>query len=164
MGALVFRYEGTIGRFAGDGLMIFFNDPLPCPEPAARAVRMALAMRQQMVELLARWRKRGYDLGFGVGITFGYATMARLGFEGRFEYEPNGTVVNLAARLCDEAQDGQILVSRPVCAAVAPLVVAERLPDLTLKGLQQPVPVFNISRLTDADPQSRARPVIRQPP
>src|SRR6185437_3278211 len=100
MGALVFHYEGTVGRFVGDGLMIFFNDPLPCSEPAARAVRMALAMREQMAELLVTWRKRGYELGFGVGIAFGYATLGRLGFAGRFEYEPNGIVVNLAARLC----------------------------------------------------------------
>jgi class 3 adenylate cyclase/CheY-like chemotaxis protein len=144
MGALVFTYEGTVGRFAGDGLMIFFNDPLPCPEPAARAVRMALAMRQRMAELGAAWRRHGYELGFGLGVTLGYATLGRLGFEGRFEYEPNGTVVNLAARLCAEAVDGQILVSQRVYAAVEHLVAAERLSDLTLKGLSRPVSVFNV--------------------
>lgn len=144
MGALVFHYEGTVGRFVGDGLMIFFNDPLPCPEPAARAVRMALAMREQMAELLVTWRQRGYELGFGVGIAFGYATLGRLGFAGRFEYEPNGTVVNLAARLCAEARDGQILVSQRVRAAIEPMVETERLPDLDLKGLPRPVAVFDV--------------------
>lgn len=146
MGALVFHYEGKVGRFVGDGLMIFFNDPLPCLEPAARAVRMALAMREQMAELLAAWRKRGHELGFGVGITFGYATLGRLGVAGRFEYEPNGTVVNLAARLCAEARDGQILVGRRVRAAVETVVETERLPDLELKGLPRPVAVFNLPR------------------
>ena len=150
MGALVFEYEGTVGRFAGDGLMIFFNDPLPCPDAAARAVRMALAMRWRMVELSAAWRRHGYELGFGLGITFGYATLGRLGFEGRFEYEPNGTVVNLAARLCAEANDGQILVSQRVNAAVEHLTVTERLPDIMLKGLLRPVPVFNVVAPRDA--------------
>jgi class 3 adenylate cyclase len=148
MGALVFAYEGTVGRFAGDGLMIFFNDPLPCPEPAVRAVKMALAMRQRMGELTAIWRRHGYDLGFGLGITLGYATLGRLGFEGRFEYEPNGTVVNLAARLCGEASDGQILVSQRVHATVEHLVEAKPLPDLSLKGLLRPVPVFSIEKAT----------------
>jgi class 3 adenylate cyclase len=149
MGALVFEYEGTIGRFVGDGLMIFFNDPLPCPDPAARAVRMALAMRRRMAGLSTAWRRHGYELGFGLGVTLGYATLGRLGFEGRFEYEPNGTVVNLAARLCGEASDGQILVSQRVLATVEHLVDAERLPDLNLKGIQRPVPVFNITGSRD---------------
>jgi class 3 adenylate cyclase len=144
MGVLVFHYEGTIGRFAGDGLMIFFNDPVACPEPAVRAAQLAVAMREQMAELLASWRRRGFELGFGVGITFGYATLGRLGFVGRFEYEPNGTIVNLAARLCAEARDGQILVSQRVQAAIESILKTERLPDLDLKGLPRPVPVFNI--------------------
>jgi class 3 adenylate cyclase/CheY-like chemotaxis protein len=144
MGRLVFEYEGTVGRFAGDGLMIFFNDPLPCPDPAGRAVRMALAMRERMAELSRGWLRHGYELGFGVGITFGYATLGRLGFPGRFEYEPNGSVVNLAARLCAEALGGQILVSQRVHAAVEGAIEVERLPDVSFKGFHRPVSVFNV--------------------
>src|SRR5262249_18964117 len=109
LGGLIHKYEGTVERFAGDGIMIFFNDPLPCPDPSLRAVQMALEMREQVGELLVKWRKQGYELGFGVGIAHGYATLGRIGFEGRFDYSAIGTVVNLAARLCSDAKDGQIL-------------------------------------------------------
>jgi class 3 adenylate cyclase len=144
MGEEAFRFGGTVGRFAGDGLMIFFNDPVPCPDPAARAVRMAVAMRGRMDALIAAWGKLGYELGFGVGIALGHATLARLGFEDRFEYEPNGRVVNLAARLCDQAQSGQILIDRRVYAEVEELVEVVQLGDLALKGFARPMPTYNV--------------------
>ena len=147
MGQLIFKFEGTVEHFAGDGLMVFFNDPLPCPDPAARAVRMAVAMRDQMGELAEVWRRRGHELGFGVGIAMGYATLGTIGFEGRFDYGAIGTVVNLASRLCDEAGPGQILVSRRVHDDVEELIVAEPLPDLQLKGFAKPVPAMNVLRL-----------------
>jgi DNA-binding response OmpR family regulator len=112
MGRLILAHEGTLERFTGDGMMIFFNDPVPVPDPAARAVRMALAMRQAVGELTARWRKRGYDLDCGMGVAQGYATIGAIGFEGRWDYGAIGTVTNLAARLCAEAKPGQILAPR----------------------------------------------------
>jgi len=147
MGEEAFRYGGTVGRFAGDGLMIFFNDPLPCPDPAGMAVKMAVAMRARMEELEAAWRKLGYELGFGVGIGLGHATLARLGFEGRFEYEPNGRVVNLAARLCGEAKSGQILLDQRVYAATEDLVETEQIADLSLKGVSRPIAAYNALQL-----------------
>jgi len=144
MGSLIFEFEGTVGHFAGDGMMVFFNDPLPCPDPAARAVRMAVAMRERMGALSAAWRKRGNELGFGVGIDLGYATLGKIGFEGRFDYNAIGTVVNMASRLCDDALSGQVLLSQRAYAAVEELVEAETLPDLTLKGFARPVQVVNV--------------------
>jgi class 3 adenylate cyclase len=151
LGELIFCYEGTLERFAGDGLMVWFNDPLPCEDPAGRAVRMALAMRGRVGELAAGWRKRGHELGFGVGIAQGYATLGRIGFEGRFDYAAIGTVTNLAARLCGEAGSGQILVSRRVYAAVEERVEAEAVGELALKGLLRPVPAYNVVGLREAD-------------
>lgn len=144
LGALIFRFEGTLERFAGDGLMVFFNDPLPCPEPAARAVSMAVAMHQQIGELAMTWGKRGHQLAFGMGIAMGYATLGKIGFEGRFDYGAIGTVTNLAARLCDQARGGQILISQRVHAAVEELVEAEPAGELLLKGFHRPVPTFNV--------------------
>jgi class 3 adenylate cyclase len=144
LGTLIFRFEGTLERFAGDGLMVFFNDPLPCPDPAVQAVRMATAMRQQMGELTEKWRRRGHHLDFGVGIAQGYATLGMIGFEGRVDYGAIGLVTNLASRLCDEARGGQILVGQRVYAAVEELVEAEPLGELSLKGLHKPVPAFNV--------------------
>jgi adenylate cyclase len=149
MGELIFRFEGTLERFAGDGLMVFFNDPLPCQDPAARAVRMSAAMRERTGELSRVWRKRGHELGFGVGIALGYATLGKIGFEGRFDYGAIGTVTNLASRLCDEARSGQILISQRVYAMVEDLVEVEPLGDLDLKGFHKPVSAFNVVAIKD---------------
>jgi adenylate cyclase len=149
LGELIFRFEGTLERFAGDGLMVFFNDPVPCPDPAPRAVRMAVAMRQRVGELTGTWRKRGHQLDFGVGIAQGYATLGKIGFEGRFDYAAIGPVTNLAARLCDEAAGGQILISQRVYAAVDGLAMAERVGELWLKGFVKPVPAFSVHELQD---------------
>jgi adenylate cyclase len=149
LGELIFRFEGTLERFAGDGLMVFFNDPVPCPDPAARAVRMAVAMRQRVGELTGTWRKRGHQLDFGVGIAQGYATLGKIGFEGRFDYAAIGPVTNLAARLCGEAAGGQILISQRVYAAVEALAVADQVGELSLKGFVKPVPAYNVWALKD---------------
>jgi class 3 adenylate cyclase/CheY-like chemotaxis protein len=149
MGGLIFQFEGTLERFAGDGLMVFFNDPLPCPDPAARAVRMAVAMRERVGTLAETWRKRGHQLGFGVGIALGYATLGKIGFEGRFDYGAIGTVTNLAARLCDEARGGQILISQRVFAAVEDLAETEPAGECNLKGFLKPVPAFNVVRMKE---------------
>src|SRR5919109_1627105 len=149
LGELIFRFEGTLERFVGDGLMVFFNDPVPCPDPAERAVRMAVAMRQRVGELTEMWRKRGHQLDFGVGIAQGYATLGKIGFEGRFDYAAIGSVTNLAARLCGEATGGQILINQRVYAAVEELVKAEPRGDLLLKGFARPVPAFSVHELKD---------------
>ena len=147
MGRLILEHEGTLERFTGDGMMIFFNDPVPVSDAPERAVRMAVAMRQRVDELLVRWKKRGYDLDFGVGIAQGYATIGAIGFEGRLDYGAIGTVTNLAARLCGEAKPGQILVSQRVYGAVEDSVEVEELGGLALKGFSKPVPAFNVVRL-----------------
>lgn len=144
MGALIFRFEGTLERFTGDGLMVFFNDPLPCPDPSARAVRMALEMRQHMEGLTDAWRHRGYQLHFGIGIAHGQATLGMIGFEGRVDYAAIGPVTNLASRLCDHAKGGEILISQQVLEAVRDQVKAEPVGELSLKGLAEPVPAFNV--------------------
>jgi adenylate cyclase len=143
MGELIFAYEGTLERFAGDGLMVFFNDPLPVPEPEAHAVRMAVEMRDRVAELAVGWQRRGY----GVGITSGYATLGRIGFEGRFDYAAIATVTNRASRLCDEAQPGQILAGPVVFSAVEHLVEAEQHPEFTPKGFLHPITPYSILRL-----------------
>jgi adenylate cyclase len=147
LGNLIHKYEGTVERFAGDGIMIFFNDPLPCPDPSLRAVQMAIEMRDQVGQLLVKWRKHGYELGFGVGIAHGYATLGRIGFEGRFDYGAVGTVVNLAARLCSDAKDGQILIEGKVHSAIETSTSTEPTGELTLKGIHRPVRVFNVCAL-----------------
>ncbi len=149
MGTLILAHEGTLERFTGDGIMIFFNDPLPVPNPAERALRMALAMREGVSALTDKWHKSGYDLGFGVGLAQGYATIGAIGFEGRWDYGAIGTVTNLAARLCGEAKPGQVLVSRRVFATVENLIDVEPIGELSLKGFLKPVTTFNVLRFKD---------------
>jgi class 3 adenylate cyclase len=148
LGALIHKYEGTVERFAGDGVMILFNDPLPCPDPNQRAVRMSVEMRDQVAELANKWRKAGHELGFGMGIAHGYATLGRIGFEGRFDYSAIGTVVNLAARLCADAKDGQILIDGKVQASIEQSAGTEPAGELTLKGFHRPVRAFNVCSLS----------------
>jgi adenylate cyclase len=147
MGEMILQHEGTLEHFAGDGMMIFFNDPVPVDNAAERAVRMALAMRARVKELTLKWRKLGYDLDFGVGIAQGYATIGAIGFEGRWEYGAIGSVPNIAARLCGEAKPGEILVSQRVLAALDELVELEEKGELSLKGFHRPVAAYNILRL-----------------
>ena len=154
VGALISRYEGTLERFTGDGLMVFFNDPVPCPDPAARAVQMAVAMRDGVQGLLDEWRRRGFALGFGTGVDMGDATVGRIGYEGRFDYAAIGTVTNLSARLRQEASDGQILVSQRVYAEVENLVEAEALGTLALRGFARPLLAFSVLRLRAARPEA----------
>ena len=144
MGELIHQYEGTLERFAGDGMMIFFNDPIPCSDPSERAILMAVSMRTRVRELKDTWHRRGHQLDFGVGISQGYATLGKIGFEGRFDYAAIGTVTNLASRLCDEADGEQILVSPRVYSAVEVLVEAETVGELSLKGFSRPILVYNI--------------------
>jgi class 3 adenylate cyclase len=144
VGQLVHEYEGTVERFAGDGVMVMFNDPLPCPDHAERAVMMAVAMRTQIQTLAEDWRKRGHELGVGIGVAQGYATLGPIGFEGRFDYGAIGTVVNLASRLSDSASDGQILISEPVRAATQEIAQTEPLGELSLKGLHNAVAAYNV--------------------
>jgi adenylate cyclase len=145
-GAIIHKFQGTIEHFAGDGLMAMLNDPLPCAEPCLQAVRMAAEMRASVGELTAKWRKHGFELGFGIGIgiAYGYATLGRIGFEGRFDYAAIGAVPNLAARLCDEAKDGQILIDGKVKVAVEAAAQLEPLEELRLKGFHRPIKAFNV--------------------
>jgi class 3 adenylate cyclase len=144
MGQLILEHEGTLERFTGDGMMIFFNDPTPVPNPQERAVQMALAMRARVDELVRGWRKRGWELDFGIGIAQGYATLGAIGFEGRWDYGAIGTVTNLAARLCGEAQPGQILIPRRLYGALEDQVEAEPVGEMSLKGFSRPVSVYNV--------------------
>jgi len=147
LGVLIHKFEGTLERFVGDGVLVLFNDPLPCPDPSERAVRMALEMQAAIGTLCTKWRAAGHQIGFGIGITHGDATLGRIGFEGRFDYSAIGSVVNLAARLCGEARDGQILVDSKVHDAVTAFVDCESIGEIALKGIRRPVPVFNVQRL-----------------
>ena len=144
LGPRVAEFGGTLERFTGDGLMVFFNDPVEQPDHVERAVRMALAMRDDVADLVADWRRLGFALGFGVGIATGYATLGRIGFRDRVDYAAVGSVVNLAARLCGEATDGSILVASRALAAVEGVVQAQPVGDLSLKGFAKPVRVANI--------------------
>jgi class 3 adenylate cyclase len=154
LGPLVSQFEGTLDQFSGDGIMVFFNDPVPIPDAAERAVRMAIAMREAAAALISNWRRLGRDLGFGAGIAQGYATLGQIGFSERSGYTAIGTVCNVAARLCAEAKDGQILISQRVAAHLADNIIVEDIGSLALKGLMQPVAAFNVP-LTAGQPALR---------
>jgi len=144
LAGIINAHEGTLERFAGDGLMVLFNDPMPCPDPCERGVKMAVQMRDRVVELATKWKKLGHDLGFGVGIAHGYATLGRVSSEGRFDYTAIGRVVNLAARLCGEAKSGQILIDGKVHTAVETLADTSSVGELELKGFHRPVAAFDV--------------------
>ncbi len=144
MGAAITAHGGTLEHFAGDGVMVFFNDPIPQEDHVLRAVRMAVVMRDRFAELASTWRRRGYELGFGVGIAVGYATLGRIGFEGRHDYGAIGNVTILASRLCSQAQDGQILLSPRARTMIEELIETESVGELTLKGLSHPVLASNV--------------------
>ncbi len=147
LGRIVLAHEGTIEHFSGDGVMILFNDPIPLAAPELAAIRMALEMRTEVAKLAAGWKKRGHDLGFGVGIANGYATLGAIGFEGRRDYGAIGPVTNLSARLCAEANGGQILISQRILGKVEERVQTEHAGELTLKGLSRPVTAYNVVAL-----------------
>lgn len=151
MGELISRYDATVGWFAGDGLMAWFNDPIPCDEPAKRAVAMAVEMREAMSALTTSWRKRGHELDFSIGVALGYATIGRIGFEGRYDYGAVGSVLNLASRLCDAAEAGQIVVSQRVLAEVEEFFEAQSLGGLVLKGFGKPVEAFAVTALVPVE-------------
>ncbi len=146
MGDLVVEHGGTLEHFAGDGMLVFFNDPILQDDHELRAVRMSIAMRERFDDLAARWRKRGYGLGFGVGVAVGFATLGRIGFEGRHDYAAIGAVVILASRLSTKALDGQILLSQQAYAAVEGQIQVEEAGELELKGFSRPMPAYLATR------------------
>ncbi len=150
LGPLIRKYEGTLDRFTGDGMLVFFNDPLPCADAPERAARLALEMRQAVAALAPVWARRGHRLGFGIGMAQGYATLGRIGFEDRFDYTAIGAVINLASRLCAEAADGQILTSGRLAAAVEAMAEVEDLGERQLRGMSRPVSVANLRGLSRA--------------
>jgi class 3 adenylate cyclase len=152
LGPLIFEYGGTVEHFEGDGVMVFFNDPVPMERPAIQAVKMALAIRDRMAQQCASWRKRGYDLGVGCGIATGYATLGRIGFEGRYDYGAVGPVTNLAARLSSEAKAGQILISQRTFAAIEDEVETEPMGEVSVKGYGRPQPAYNVLKLKERVP------------
>jgi PAS domain S-box-containing protein len=159
MGEIISQYGATLEHFEGDGMMLFFNDPIPVADPTNRAVRMAIAMRDRAAELTDAWRRRGYDLGFGVGIARGYATLGRIGFEGRFDYGAVGSVVNMASRLGNVAGAGQILISLRAFAEVEDVIDAEPAGELEMKGFHGPQQVFNVIGVKA--PRASVEPVQR---
>ena len=145
IGEIIFRHGGTLERFAGDGVMVIFGDPVELDNPALAAVTMALEMRAAIGALIEKWRRLGHELGFGIGISHGFATLGTIGFEGRFDYAAIGTVSNIASRLCDEAQPGQILISPRVLLAVENAVSVEQVGEIALKGIRRPLEVYNVT-------------------
>ncbi len=149
MGKLIFKFEGTLERFAGDGIMVFFNDPIPFEDHTEKAVRMALEMRERAKELRKGWLKNGYDLDLGVGLAAGFATLGNIGFEGRMDYGAVGNVTNLASRLCAEAKGGQILTNQQTLCKIENMVETDDLGEMQLKGIARPVAAFNILDLKE---------------
>ena len=144
IGGIINKYGGTLERYAGDGVMVVFNDPIPVDNPALQAVLMAIDMRAAIGELIEKWHKLGHDIGFGIGIAHGFATLGTIGFEGRFDYAAIGTVSNVASRLCDEAKPGQILISPRVLMAVDKDITVEPVGDFALKGIRRPMAAYNV--------------------
>jgi adenylate cyclase len=157
IGDLVRRFDATVGFIEGDGVQLFFNDPKEVPDAALQAVRLGCALRGEMAELTPRWRKRGYDLGFGAGIALGYATCGEVGFEGRSDYAAIGAVTNLASRLADEAAAGQVLIAQRLYAEVEADVEAEPVGELTLRGFLRPITAFNVVAVRE--PAAQVSPV-----
>jgi len=144
IGKIIIKYSGTLERYAGDGVMVIFNDPVPVENPALQAVLMALDMRSAIEALMEKWRLLGHDIGFGIGIAHGYATLGTIGFESRYDYAAVGTVSNVASRLCDEAKPGQILISPRVFLAVDKAVIVESVGEFALKGIRRPMQAYNV--------------------
>ena len=146
-GRLILEHEGTLERFTGDGMMVFFNDPMEVADPAERAVRMSIAIRDRIQGMVVQWKNRGLDISLGIGIAQGYATIGAIGFEGRSDYAGIGTVTNLAARLCGEAKGGHILTNRKTLSEIEHVAEADPVGALSLKGFARPVETFVITRL-----------------
>jgi len=158
LGELIFRYEGMLDRFLGDGIMVVFNDPIPCADHTERAVRLALEMRERVDELATQWRRHSHDLGFGIGIAAGYATLGQIGFEQRREYTAIGSVTNLASRLCDEARPGQIVINQRAFSSVEQWVEAAPVGELSLKGFNRPIAAHEILSWRDRPPVKKSSP------
>jgi class 3 adenylate cyclase len=152
IGQIIIKYGGTLERFAGDGVMVIFNDPVPVENPALQAVLMALDMRAAIGAMIEKWRLLGHDLGFGIGIAHGFATLGTIGFEGRYDYAAIGTVSNVASRLCDEAKPGQILISPRVMLAVDKAVTVEPVGEFELKGIRRPMAAYNVLASPRSEP------------
>ena len=144
VGKIIIRYSGTLERYAGDGVMVVFNDPVPVENPALQAVMMAIEMRGAVGQLTQKWRRLGHEISFGIGIEHGFATLGTIGFEGRFDYAAIGTVSNVASRLCDEAKPGQILISPRVLTMVENAVKVEPVGEFVLKGIRRPLAAYNV--------------------
>jgi adenylate cyclase len=155
IGEIIIKYNGTLERYAGDGVMVVFNDPVPVEKPALQAVLMALEVRDAIGALTERWRRLGHDIGFGIGIAHGFATLGTIGFEGRFDYAAIGTVSNVASRLCDEAKPGQILISPRVLMAVENAVKIEPVGEFELKGIRRPLAAYNVVGVADEGRERR---------
>ena len=152
IGTSIIKYSGTLERYAGDGVMVVFNDPVPVENPALQAVLMALEMRDAIATLTETWRRWGHDIGFGIGIAHGFATLGTIGFEGRFDYAAIGTVSNVASRLCDEAKPGQILISPRVLTKVENAVKVEPVGEFELKGIRRPLAAYNVVAAVQSSP------------
>jgi adenylate cyclase len=161
LGAIIMQYEATLTCFMGDGLMLLLNAPLPCPDPAMRAVSMALEMQATVQALIMRWRTRGYAIGFGIGIATGEAIVGRIGYEGRIDYTAIGSVVNLASRICSAARDGQVLIDRQTAAVTAadPTICLEDMGAWPMKGFSEPLPVFAAKRTAGREAQQSLAPL-----